>query len=306
MPLKDKLKKRLIENAKDRIFSFTLDNGNFRGAVVHATRIVKDIQERHNTGILETLILGHACIGSILMATGLKGQNRLKFHIECSGPVKGLVTEANSYGDVRGYLFQNPIPIETAPENLETSSIFKAGFLTVTYLKEDEKQPYSGKVMLEHGEIAKEIVNYYFQSEQIPSACSLSVNFSKEGKVTGAGGILVQKMPSADDVNLEKVEKNFLSIPSIGEEFSKGLGPEDIINGYFRDLNPKILADKRAAFSCSCEKERMLAYIKGLGEKTLGEILEEDNFPLEIKCHYCSKKFLFEKNLIKQAYNEIK
>lgn len=306
MPTKEELKQRLIENAKDRIFSFTLDNGNFRGAVVHATRLVKDIVERHETGLFETLILGHACMGSTLMATGLKGNNRLKFHIECSGPVKGLVAEANSYGDVRGYLFRNPIPFEEVPQSLDTSKIFNAGFLTVTYLKEDAKTPYSGKVMLEHGEIAKEIVNYYLQSEQIPSACNLSVHFSPDGEVLGAGGILIQKMPSADDVNLEKVEQAFLSIPSIGEEFSKGCGPEDIINGYLKELQPKILANKRVGFACGCEEKRMLSYIKGLGKQTLKEILDDDVFPLEVTCHYCSQKYGFDKSQVQEAFDQSK
>lgn len=303
----ENLKKRLVENSKDRMFSFVMDNGNFRGAVIHATRLVKDIQERHDLGPLETLILGHACIGSNLMASTLKGNDRLKFHIECSGPVKGLVTEANAYGDVRGYLFQNPIPLEQEIDPLNTSPIFKAGFLTVTYLKEDAKNPYSGQVMLEYGEIAKEIANYYLTSEQIPSACNLSINFSPEGKVTGAGGILIQRMPGSDDDNtLDKVEKAFMSLPSIGEEFSKGYAPEDIINGYFKEFNPKILANKRVAFSCSCEKERFLGYIKGLGKSTLSEILKDDQFPLEVKCHYCSNKYYFEKSIIQQAYDEYK
>jgi molecular chaperone Hsp33 len=306
MSANEKLKQRLIENAKDRIFSFIMDDGNFRGAVVHSTRLVKDMKIRHELGIMETLILGHACTGSELMATTLKGNNRLKFHIDCSGPVKGLVVEANSYGDVRGYLFNNPIPIEKELTSLNTSPMFNAGFLTVTYMKEDSKTPYSGQVMLEHGEIAKEIANYYLVSEQIPSACNLSVNFSPEGEITGAGGILIQKMPGADDVTLEKIEEAFLSLPSIGEEFAKGLGPEDIINGYFKDFNPKILANKRVGFTCSCEQERILAYIKGLGKKTLKEILDDDEFPIEVKCHYCSKKFHFDKNVIKQAYNEAK
>jgi molecular chaperone Hsp33 len=304
MQTNEELKKRLIENKKDRIYSFIMDEGNFRGTLIHSTRLVKDLKERHSLGIIETLILGHACTGTELMASTLKGNSRLKFHIDCSGPVKGLVCEANSFGDVRGYLFQNPIPISEPPEDLRTSPYFNAGFLTVTYIKENSKSPYSGKVMLEYGEIAQEIANYYLNSEQIPSACNLSVTFSSEGEVTGAGGILIQKMPGAEDVTIEKLEKAFLSLPSIGDEFSKGYAPEDIIYGYFKEFNPKILDNKRVAFSCSCERERMLAYIKGLGKQTLKEILDDQIFPLEVTCHYCSNKYFFDKNIILQAYHE--
>jgi len=304
MQTNEEIKKRLIENKKDRIYSFIMDEGNFRGSIIHSTRLVKDLKERHSLGIIETLILGHACTGAELMASTLKGNSRLKFHIQCSGPLKGLVCETNTFGDVRGYLFQNPIPITEPPKDLRTSPYFNAGFLTVTYIKENSKSPYSGQVMLEHGEIAKEIANYYLVSEQIPSACNLSVTFSPEGEVTGAGGILIQKMPGAEDVNIERLEQTFLSLPSIGNEFAKGSVPEDLIYEYFKKFNPKILDNKRVAFSCSCEKERMLAYIKGLGKDTLKEILDDDIFPLEVTCHYCSKKYHFDKNILLQAYNE--
>ncbi|MGM0417934.1 MAG: Hsp33 family molecular chaperone HslO [Thermodesulfobacteriota bacterium] len=302
----EKLKKRLAENAKDRIFSFVMDEGNFRGAVIHSTRLVKDLKIKHGLGIMETLILGHACTGTALMSTNLKGRSRLKFHIECSGPVKGLVCEGNPYGDVKGYLFKNPIPMEKTPENLNTSPYFNAGFLTVTYHSDETNKPYSGQVMLEHGEIAKEIANYYFTSEQIPSACNLSVSFDQNGEVAGAGGVLIQKMPGAEDVTIEKAEKAFLSLPSLGEEFAKGYSPEDIIYGYFKEFNPKIIDNKRTAFTCTCEKERILAYIKGLGKETLNDILEQETFPLEVTCHYCSRKFYFEKDVIEKAYQESK
>ncbi|PID78231.1 MAG: hypothetical protein CSA18_02545 [Deltaproteobacteria bacterium] len=306
METNEALKKRLIENAKDRLCSFTMDNGGVRGAAVNATRLVKDMKQRHGLGIMETLILGHACIGSVLMASALKGNDRLKLQINCSGEVKGLVTEANSFGDVRGYLFNPSFKITEEIKSFDTSQFFKAGFLNVTYFKKDSKTPYSGQVMLEYGEIAKEISNYYLVSEQIPSACSLSITFSPEGEITGAGGILVQKMPEAKENLVEKLEKAFLLIPSLGEEYKAGASTEEIINKYLKDFNPKILSSRRAAFSCSCEKERFLGYIKGLGKKTLGEILEDNKFPMEVVCHYCSRKFYFEKNIIQQAYNETK
>ena len=57
----------------------------------------------HELGVLETLALGHAYLGACLMSASLKGNDRLRLQVDCSGPIKGLVVEANAAGAVRGF-----------------------------------------------------------------------------------------------------------------------------------------------------------------------------------------------------------
>ncbi|MBW2101383.1 MAG: Hsp33 family molecular chaperone HslO [Deltaproteobacteria bacterium] len=76
----------------------------------------------HDLGILETLVLGRAYLGCSLMASDLKGRDKISLKIDCSGPVQGLVVEGNAFGEVRGYLVRVPIPLEKPLEDTDLSS----------------------------------------------------------------------------------------------------------------------------------------------------------------------------------------
>ena len=185
-PYGDTLKEKLLASAKDRLHKFLLADGAVRGAIMNGTRMVNEMRANHELGILETLVLGRAYLGVVLMAADLKSNDRISVKFDCSGPIKGLVVEANAFGEVRGFLKQVPIPIDKPMESFDLSPFFRAGFLSVTKYLEDAKQPFTGQVMLKYGNIAQDLANYYLTSEQVPTAFNLSIKFDTEGQVTSS------------------------------------------------------------------------------------------------------------------------
>ena len=89
VPEGESLRCRLEQSVKDRLYHFLLDYGSVRGALLHAGRLVSEMRANHELGPLETLVLGHAYIGAALMSVNLKGSDRLKLQVQCSGPVQG-------------------------------------------------------------------------------------------------------------------------------------------------------------------------------------------------------------------------
>lgn len=290
------VKEQLKASAKDKIYRFVMADGMLKGAVVHATRMVREMRANHATGLLETLVLGQAYIAASLICSGLKGKNdRISIAIECSGPVKGLDVEANVFGEVRGYLKTPRIEVADPGEINGLAKLFGAGFLTVTqYLDNDEAQ-YSGQVALEYGSIAEDLANYYLVSEQIPSGFILSVAFDDQEEVIGAGGIFLQALPGADIEKIGAAEKMMLEIASLGEMFGQGETPEAIIAARFATLNPKILESSRVEFFCRCSKEAMAGYLKGLPPADRQELREHGPFPLVIHCHNCNSVYEFDR-----------
>ncbi len=224
-PYGETLREQLLASAKDRLHRFLLAEGAVRGAIVNATRMVNEMRANHELGILETLVLGRAYIGAVLMAADLKSDDRLSIQFDCSGPIKGLVVEANAFGEVRGFLKQVPIPLEKPMESYDLSPFFGAGFVSVTKYLQDAKQPFTGQVMLKYGNIAKDLANYYLTSEQIPTAFNLSIKFDKLGQVTGAGGLFLQAMPQVNDELSTSLEKKVNNLPSLGEVFTSNKDP---------------------------------------------------------------------------------
>ncbi|MBU2429710.1 MAG: Hsp33 family molecular chaperone HslO, partial [Proteobacteria bacterium] len=155
------VKEQFRAAAKDRIYRFVVADGMIKGAVIHATRMVGEMQANHELGPLETLILGQGYIAAGLLSSSLKAKNdRISMNIKCSGPVKGLDVESNVFGEVRGYLKTPHIEVENPDRIKYLSTLYGAGFLTMTKYLDNTPHPYSGQVALEYGSIAEDLANY--------------------------------------------------------------------------------------------------------------------------------------------------
>jgi molecular chaperone Hsp33 len=287
------LKEQLIASAKDRLYKFSLDDGTIRCVIMNGTRMVNEMRANHELGILETLVLGRAYLGCTLMSADLKGNDRIRLQIECSGPIEGLIVQANAFGEVRGFLRKIPIPIEKPMEDFDLSAFFGSGFLSVTRYLEDAKYPFSGKIELEYGNIAKDLANYFLTSEQIPTAFNLSIRFDTDGVVTGAGGLFLQAMPGAKEETIAGLERLVAELPSLGQVFSGDNGPEKLIDEVFSQYFPRIITNWRVEFMCHCNKERVRSLLTMLPIEDLKEILENGPLPLESRCHHCNTPYFF-------------
>ncbi len=288
-------KEILLLKAKNKLYSFTLADNDIRGAILHGTHLINEMKLNHNLGVLETLILGHAYMGIALMTSNIKKDDRLAFRLECSGPLKGLYVESNSYGEVRGHLKANPIPINKQIDINELSSFFGEGFIEVIHYPEYAKQPYIGHVKLKYKNIASDLANYYLESEQTPTYFNLSIKFDDKGNVIGAGGLLLQSMPDAKQDSVDKLLELVKDIPSIGERFSKDIEPEAFIKNSLETLSPKFLSNKRVEFFCPCNMDSMFKMLSNMDENTRKDIAKNGPFPLEIKCHNCNTTYKFKK-----------
>ena len=239
------LKEQLLAGTRDRLYNFLLADGTVRGVIMNGTRMVNEMRWNHELGIIETLVLGRAYLGIGLMSASLKGNDRISLQIECSGPIKGLVVEANAFNEVRGYLKNVPIPIENPLEDFDLSPFFGAGFLTVTRYLENAKQPFTGKVMLKYGNIAEDLANYYLTSEQLPTAFNLSIQFDSKGGVAGAGGLFLQAMPGVSEKNAAGLESRVNEILSLGTVFAEKNNPETLVLDNFKDYSPLLLGNRR-------------------------------------------------------------
>lgn len=290
---------------QDGIDLFLMARGRFRVAMLNGTLLVNQMRTNHELGILESLILGHAYMASALMATSLKGQERIAIDVTCDGPVGGLHAEATAAGTVRGYLSQNTIPIDSPLESFDTAPWFGSGLLSVTRHLHNEMQPYTGRIELLHGNLAQDLTRYYAISEQTPTAVALSVKFDREGLVVGAGGLLVQALPAGEDSLDElvdedqdaiagRLEEHVRTLPSLGELFAEGRSSTELVREHFAELDPVFIGSRPVGFFCDCSRERFRRFIAALPPEDLLEVREKGPFPLRVTCHNCSSDYFFD------------
>lgn len=298
----DTLKEQYRASARDRVTTFLLADGALRGAVLNGTRMINEMRANHELGILETLVLGRAYLGTALMAAGLKGDDRVAMQISCSGPIKGLSVEANAFGEVRGFLKRVPIPIDQPMDDFDLSRFFGAGVLSVTKHLQNAKQPFTGQVELRHGNVAQDLAHYYLASEQIPTAFNLSIQFDREGEAIGAGGLFLQALPGAGDGLTAEVETCVLNFPSLGAVFSGEPTPEAVVLEGFAAYAPQILSDRRVEFMCHCSRERLHRLLTLLPIGDLKDLRDNGPFPVQMRCHNCNTPYEFSREEVREIY----
>ena len=287
-----------LDRGDDCLHTFLMADDAIRGAMLDGSRMINQMRWNHELGILETLVLGHAYLGASLMGASLKGNDRLALQVDCSGPVKGLVVEANAAGEVRGFLKHVPIPVEKPLEDFNLSPFFGAGFISVTRILADAKRPFTGRVMMAHGSLAKDLAHYYLTSEQIPTSFSLSVKFDNQGNVAAAGGMFLQALPDAEAEVVQRIEAQVVSLPSIAALLADGAEPKGLVRTYLSDYSPRFIDKRNVGFICHCNRDQIRNVLTLLPIDDLKDIQQKGPFPVEIRCHHCNTRYTFDREHI--------
>ncbi|WP_319558848.1 Hsp33 family molecular chaperone HslO [Marispirochaeta sp.] len=277
-----------------------------RGAFLNATALTNLMRSAHELGILESLILGQAYMGTLLMTRSLKGAGRLNLEIGCAGPVRGLSVEATAGGNVRGYLKQVPIPVEAPLDSFDTSPFFGPGILTVQRFADNSDVPFSGNIDLYYGNIGQDIARYYLVSEQTRTSISVSIKFDREGRIIGAGGLFIEALPGAQDGFLNEIQGRVSSIRSIGETIAEGTANTDILESVFAGYQLEPMEHRDVNFYCPCSRERFMSFIRSMKINDLEEIAQKGPFPLVTQCHNCNSAYSFSREEIRELLDSRK
>jgi molecular chaperone Hsp33 len=289
------LTERLASLAPDGITRFSLLGGSAKGAILSGTAMTAQARANHGLGIIESLALSQGLIAGGLISTTMKENAKTNLRMDCSGPLKGFSVDADWQGNIRGYLFNNEVYIDKPLDTFDLKPFIGQGTLSVSR-RTGLSDTYTGHIELVHGRIAEDVTEYFLKSEQTRTALSLSVRFDKQGRIAGAGGLFFQALPDANDTDMEDIEVWMKEVPLLGNYFSEGKSRKDFLEEWFRNFDINILADSELRFHCECSKERFADYIKTLGKNELEDMINKGQFPLDIRCQYCSSVYPFSKD----------
>jgi len=273
---------------KDRLVRGVTTDGHFQVIVVKTTDVVKEVQKRHHLSPLTTVILGRALSGVMLLSSNLKGEERVQLVIQGNGPIGMLTVEANSIGEIRGYV-QNPEAMIDLEKGQKLEDGIGIGLLSFSKTLYNEARSITGTVELVSGNISKDLAHYLLQSEQIPSAVSLDVDINENGEVISAGGILIKALPGAPETTIKVVEENLYRLPPVASLFQEGLYIDDIMHKAVEPFEIEELDRTPVHFFCRCSKDRFTAALSMLQISELEDMAHENQ---EMVCHYCNESYI--------------
>ncbi len=171
----------------DTVQRFLFDDLDIRGAVVRLDTVWQQLLVNRDYPAPVIELLGQISATTLLLADNLKQPGRLTIQLRGDGPVSLLVIDCNEALNIR-CMAQHGEGIEAA----SLVDLMGSGQLLLSLDMPSMREPYQSIVPIVGKNIAEIFEHYLTQSEQLAS------RFFVAATPTGAAGLFLQKMPTAD------------------------------------------------------------------------------------------------------------
>lgn len=274
--------------------SDTLVKAITKGVRVYAavtTDLVNEAISRHECYPVAAAALGRTMTGALLLAANLKNSEALTVNFRGNGPLGTITADATPDGFVRGYVGNPHVDLPLNDQGkLDVGKGVGQGLVTVTRFT-GLREPMRGSCEIVTGEIAEDLTNYLFVSEQTPSSVGLGVLVGTDLKAVAAGGFIIQPMPDADEEIISRLEENLKSLRPVTTMIAEGKGPRNIIREIMQGFEMEFLTNTEVAFKCQCSKERLEDVLLNLGHDDMASLVEDGH--AEVCCQFCGSKYQF-------------
>ena len=267
-----------------------------KGVRVYAavtTDLVNEAIRRHDCYPVAAAALGRTMTGALLLAANLKNKEALTVNIRGDGPLKNITADAVPEGFVRGYV-ANPhveLPLNDRGK-LDVGGGVGQGLVTVTRFT-GLREPMRGSSEIITGEIAEDLTNYLYVSEQTPSSIGLGVLVDTDFSAKAAGGFIIQPMPDADEETISRLEENLQKLRPVTTMIDEGKDAREIILEIMNGFEMEFLTTTDLAFRCQCSKERLEDVLLNLNHDDMESLIADGQ--AEVCCHFCGEKYHFSK-----------
>lgn len=287
---------------------FTLDNLDIRGQVVRLTDVWRDMHDqRHYPANIRQFLGELACV-AVLIGAGLKRSGRAALQIQrkrqvsdtgvetFSGPLAVLdCTEALG---LRGMCAAAPSAnvarsIATFSEWVEDCTLA----MTLTY--NGTTQVYQSIVPVSGLSVAECFEHYFDLSEQLPTHLWLAAN------ETGAGALLLQKLPGADEKDADGWARVEQLAASVREAELITLPAEQLLARLFSEEDVRVYEAKPVTYACKRDVQKVEAMLRSLGRAEVEATLAALGV-VEVKDDICNQVYRFDEVAIKRLFGQSK
>ena len=290
----------------DEALRMDLMNGEARVILMETTELVQTCSDLHNATPVATAAMGRLMTGTLMLGLMMKcAGESVTVTVKGDGPIGTMVAVAD-HGDVRACCDQPGVDLPLRKDGkLDVGgAVGHHGRMSV--VKDlAMREPYIGQVELVSGELGIDFAQYFTVSVQQPSLVALGV-LTNGANVLKAGGLLIQPLPGCSEETLEQLELRSPMFAEISRELAAA-PKEELADGWFRGLNPRLLEREPVRYRCTCSRDRMEKALLAIGKKDLQSLID-DGKGAELGCHFCRKTYFFTnaqlENLLRTGHAE--
>lgn len=283
----------------NKLYKGLIFDGQISLSVLDTTEMVNDAIRIHKLTPLTAAALGRTLTICTFMSSNLKNkQDKLSVTIAGDGEGGKITVCGNGELSMRGCI-DNPnadLPLRSDGKLDVGGCVGKNGRITVIRSM-GLKEPYSGSCRLVSGEIAEDFTAYYALSEQQPTAIALGVKIGTNLSCVGAGGVILQAMPGAEEKNISKAEEIISKLSSLSTIIEKE-GIDILIKEFFGEVHYEEYFPK---YKCLCNRDNIERVLISLGKQEIEDIIKTEG-KIEVGCQFCDKVYVFDKEQAEKLF----
>ena len=309
-------------SADDTILPFEVAALDLRGRVVRLGPAVDEILNRHDYPAPVANLLGEAVALAALFGSSLKFEGRFILQTQTDGPVRMLVVDYSTRGQIRACARFDKARVAAAISANETSpgALLGRGHLAMTIDQGADMSRYQGVVALDGGSLEDAAHEYFRRSEQIPTRVRLAVAEEFRPGQNGAkqrwraGGIMLQFLPKAaerarvadldpgdapegvethvvpeDDAWVEG--RSLVETVEDVELIDPSVSSERLVYRLFHERGVRVFRNANVVAQCSCSRANVEAMLKSFSQADRDDMVEDGK--ISVTCEFCSATYVF-------------
>jgi len=285
------------EAPADLIQRFQIEGRPVQGRLVRLGPLIDDVLGRHDYPEPVAALLGEMLTLAVLLSGFLKYAGVFTLQTKGDGPVRLMVADVTSDGEVRGYAQFDKGRLDAIAGRPAPSlpRLLGAGYLALTVDQGAHSERYQGIVELTGATLVDCVHHYFRQSEQLQTAIKLSV-VADVGRWR-AGALMLQRLPSPADAVGEDDEDAWrralilMAGTSAGELCNPDLAPNDLLYRLYHEDGVRVFKPASPRAGCRCSRLRVERVLRSLPPAELRDL--EIDGRIEVTCEFCNRRYDF-------------
>jgi molecular chaperone Hsp33 len=314
----------------DTILPFAVKALDVRGRIVRLGPAVDTVLSSHDYPAPVAKLLGEAIVLTVMLGSSLKFDGRFILQTQGDGPVRMLVVDFTSPGNVRACarFDAERVAAAIAAGEADPGKLLGHGHLAMTIDQGGEMSRYQGLVALDGGDLEQAAHEYFLRSEQIPTRVKLAVAEEFRAGENGprrhwrAGGIMLQFLPNSTErtrqADLDPGDAPPGTTPHVVAEddawvegrslietvddielLDPDLSSERLAYRLFHERGVRVFRSAPVSAQCSCSRDSVENMLKSFSQQDRDDMVEDGK--ITVTCEFCSSTYVFAPDDVKVA-----
>ena len=302
----------------DFVQPFQIESHSARGRLVRIGSLVNSVTARHDYPPPVAAMLSELLALAAVVAGALKFDGVLTLQTTGDGPIRTLMADITSDGEMRGYAQFDQQYFDGADAatcgvaaGSSVPRLLGSGYLAFTVDQGPDTDRYQGIVELAGATLADCAHAYFRQSEQLQAAVKLA-SFPAFGAGLGAAALMVQRLPGdgrttmSGDIEEHEADDAWVrTVALMGsctneELLDADLHPHQLLFRLFHEDGVRVFEPRDLVMRCRCSDDKVVNMLRSFPRAEIEELKVGNR--VVVTCEFCGVVYEFDEAALDDIY----